>query len=114
VKTRGGLRVEARNTIGWDAAEERIVEGGVNSIGGHYLSTVTYDDATQTWTGIVNGADGNGEAISNRAVTTMKDKNTYELQVLDRQGGFAEGDSPKYSYTRVERRTRVQRHKVTK
>ncbi|MHB0958854.1 MAG: hypothetical protein ACYC6N_21530 [Pirellulaceae bacterium] len=49
----------------------------------------------------MDGCDGKGEEKSSTLVIKLKDKDSLEVQELNRRGGFAQGDSPKYIYKRV-------------
>ena len=110
-EVKDGMKGTAKNLILWDPSEKRILEGGVNSLGGHVMSSVTYDAANKSWTMESKGVDGKGEPTSATVVITMQDENTYIYQAFNRQGGLAEGDSPKYTYKRVESAKGAKRRK---
>jgi hypothetical protein len=79
----GGTEFSGKALIGWNADEEKIVYGSMNSIGDLNWGTVTPDDAAKA--------------------LTKTGKDTLTLQALERTGGIVEGPGPAYSYKRVER-----------
>ena len=100
---KSGLEYTSKHLIGWDAENNRIINGGMDSFGGHELSTVIYDPATKTWTSKSKGSDIKGEETSSTFVATLVDKDSLQVQAFDRKGGLAQGDSPKYTYKRVKK-----------
>lgn len=100
---KSGLKYTSKALIGWDAQQEQIIGGGMNSFGGHELGTVTFNKDTKTWTSEWKGRDGEGKETSNTLVATLLDKDSLQVQGLDRKGGLAQGDSPKYIYKRVKK-----------
>lgn len=101
VELQGGVKLLGKSLTGWDLAEGRIIGGGMNSFGGHEVNTVTYDDATKTWTARSQGVDDKGRQTSATIVGRLIDADTYEWQMKDRQGGDVPGDSPKYVFKRI-------------
>ncbi|MHB0960320.1 MAG: hypothetical protein ACYC0X_08535 [Pirellulaceae bacterium] len=98
---KSGLEYMSKGLTGWDARNHRILNGEMDCFAGHEVSIVTYDAATKTWTSTIDGCDGKGEEKSSTLVIKLKDKDFLEVQELNRRGGFAQGDSPKYIYKRV-------------
>jgi hypothetical protein len=96
-----GVKLLGKSLIGWDISEGRIIGGGMNSFGGHDVNTVTYDDATKTWTTQSKGVDEKGRRTSATIVGRLIDADTYEWQMKDRKGGDVPGDSPKYVFKRI-------------
>ncbi len=101
VELQGGVKLLGKTLIGWDLAEGRIILGGMNSFGAHEVSTVTYDDATKTWTTHSKSVDEKGRHTSATIVGRLIDADTYEWQMKDRKGGDVPGDSPKYVLKRI-------------
>ncbi len=66
-----------------------------------HLSTVSYDDATKTWTTQSKGVDEKGRRTSATIVGRLTDADTYEWQMKDRKGGDVPGDGPKYIFKRI-------------
>ena len=95
------VKLVAKSLIGWDTAEGRIIEGGMNSIGGHDMGTMVYDEANKMWTTKSKGVDEQGRTTSATIVGRLIDADTFEWQMKDRQGGDETGDSPKYTFKRV-------------
>jgi hypothetical protein len=96
----GGAKISGKGLTGWDAAGQRIVGGGMDSIGGYGLSTTTYDPATKTWTSKGEGTDGEGKANTSTIVMTLTDPDTLVWQATERTGGLVQGESPKYTFKR--------------
>ncbi|MHB0955543.1 MAG: hypothetical protein ACYC6N_24465 [Pirellulaceae bacterium] len=96
-----GVKLLGKSLVGWDTSEGRIIGGKMNSLGGHDVSTVTYDDATKTWTTQSKGVDEKGRHTSATIVGRLIDADTYEWQMKDRKGGDIPGDSPKYIFKRI-------------
>ena len=96
-----GVKLLGKSLIGWDVAGKQIIGAGMNSFGDHDLSTVSYDDATKTWTTQSKGVDEKGRRTSATIVGRLTDADTYEWQMKDRKGGDVPGDSPKYIFKRI-------------
>jgi hypothetical protein len=94
---------QGKHLIFWDPVDEQIMQGGLTSRGVRTVATVHYDDAAKKWTVKSSGVDSRGQSLSRTLVLTLKDKNTLAAQILNRQGGLVQGDSPTYTYTRVQR-----------
>lgn len=96
----GGGKITGKSLIGWDAAERRLVAGGLTSTGTAGLGVITYDEASKTWMDKGSGVDGEGKPFSSTLVVTLVARDTIEIQVKDRTGGDVTGDSPKYTFKR--------------
>jgi hypothetical protein len=101
IKLENDMELSGKSMTGWDPAEERIIAGGMNSIGGHDLSRTTYDEATKTWTVQSQGVDGQGNATTATIVNQLIDPDTFVWQSKNRTGGEVTGDSPKYTFKRI-------------
>ena len=101
VKKADGISVTGKSLIGWDTAKKGIIEGGLNSFGGHYLGMSVYDEKSKTLTTQNQSVDGEGKELFHKTVWTIKDKDTCTVQLLDRKGGPVEGDGPALMYKRV-------------
>ena len=103
-----GSELSGKTLIGWQADDKEIVQGGMSSIGGVGLGTVTPDKAANTLTVKTEGVDGKGEETSSKILLTKKDKDTFTWQALEREGGLVEGPSPVYTFKRVKRQAKKQ------
>jgi hypothetical protein len=97
----GGTKISGKGFTGWDVAGQRMVGGGLNSVGGHGLDTTTFDAATKTWTTKSEGTDGEGKATTATVVLILTDPNTLVWQATEQSGGLAQGPSPKLTFKRV-------------
>ena len=108
VEFEGGGRISGKDLYGWDAKEEKIVEGGMSSNGGINVGSVTHNKAAKSLTFNSKGVDGDGEKTSSKIVITKVDKDTVTWQAVERSGGSAEGPSPVYTFKRVKRQAKKQ------
>ncbi|TWU34851.1 hypothetical protein [Novipirellula artificiosorum] len=99
----GGVNLSSKGLVGWDAAQKQIISGGMNSVGGIIMGTVTHDEEAKSMTLKANGIDGEGEKTSFTGVVTKTGKDTLTWKALERTGGIVEGPSPVYTFKRVER-----------
>ncbi len=103
VEFEGGVTYSGKALIGWNAAEKKLVYGGMDSHGGMSLGTVTFDTDANSSTLTEKGIDGDGEETSFTGVVTKTGKDTLTWQRLKGTGGIVEGASPVYTYKRVKR-----------
>jgi hypothetical protein len=103
VEIEGGTIVSGKSLHGWNAHENKIVSGGMNSLGGMGMGTIVFDKAAKTSTLTSKGIDGDGEETSIKGVVTVTGKDTITWQALERTGRLAEGPSPVYTFKRVKR-----------
>lgn len=103
VELEGGGGISGKDLHGWDAKEERIVQGGMSSDGGINVGSVTHDKAAKSLTFTSKGVDGDGEKTSSKIVITKVGKDTVTWQAVERTGGSAEGPSPVYTFKRFKR-----------
>jgi hypothetical protein len=101
--TLAGKEFSGKALIGWNAKEQRLVYGAMDSEGGMSLGTVVFDKQAKTSTLTSEGIDGDGEPVSFKAVVTKTGKDTLTWQALERTGGTVEGPSPVYTFKRVQR-----------
>ena len=106
IKLEGGAEFMGTSLSGWDANEEKIVQGRMTSDGGIGLGSVTHDKAAKSLTISLKGVDGEGEETSSKVVMTKTGKDTYIWQALERNGGLAEGKSPPFEFKRVKRQAK--------
>lgn len=97
----GGPKISGKELIGWNAADSKIVGGGMNSLGGMAIGTRVIDGKTITSTN--EGVDGKGVKSSYKNVTKKTDKDTFTWQAVERTGGDIEGPSSVYKFKRVKR-----------
>ena len=67
-----GGNLSGKGLVGWDAAQKRIVSGGMNANGGMRMGTVTHDEDAKSMTLKANGIDGEGEKTSITGVVTIE------------------------------------------
>lgn len=96
-----GTRLSGKALIGWNAADQAIVYGGINSLGGLSLGTVEFDRAEKTLTLTSEGVEPDGTKTSFQGVIKRTDRHTYEWHATKRTGGPLEGPSPTYVFHRV-------------
>jgi hypothetical protein len=103
VEFEGDKKVSGRALIGWNAAEKRLVYGGMSSYGGVNLGTVVFDRRAKTSTLTSEGVDSEGDDTSFEGVVTKTGKDALTWRALQRSGGIVEGPSPEYTFKRVQR-----------
>ena len=108
IKFEGGAEITGKSLSGWDAKEEKIVQGDMNSYGGISVGSVTHDKAAKSLTSLLKGVDGEGKETSSKIVLTKTGKDTYTWQALERSGGRAEGQSPILEFKRVKPQSKKQ------
>jgi hypothetical protein len=99
----GGLKFSSTLLIGWHPGENRLVCGGMNSMGGISLGTGVIDMEARTCTLTQRGVNVEGEPTSAEAITTLTGEDTITWQATHREGIIVEGPSPVYTYHRVNR-----------
>ena len=108
IKFEGGAEISGKSLSGWDAKEEKIVQGDMNSNGSISVGSVTHDKAAKSLTISLKGVDGEGKETSSEIVMTKTGKDTYTWKALERTGGLAEGPSPIYEFKRVKPQAKKQ------
>jgi len=93
--------MSGRGMSGWNAAEAKIMGGGMNSMGGMGIDTAVITGNTIKLMG--QGTDEKGRKTSSTIVIEKTDKNTLTWQAVERTGGEVEGPSPVYTFQRVKR-----------
>lgn len=101
VEYEGGTKITGKSLIGWNAAEKQLVYGGMDSVGGMTLGTITPDTTNKAMPLTAKGIDGEGKETSFKGVVKKIDKDTLTWQGLERMGGTVQGDSPIYTFKRV-------------
>lgn len=101
-----GAELTSKALNGWDAKEEKIVQGGMGSDGAISVGSVTHDKAAKSLTISTTGVDGEGKETSSKSVLTKTGKDTFTWQAMERTGGLAEGKSPLYEFKRVKRQSK--------
>ena len=97
----GGAELTGKSLTGWDAKEQKIVNGGMSSDGAISAGSITHDQAKKSLSFSLTGVDGDGEETSSKVVITKKDRDTYTWQTVERTGGPADGPSGIYTFKRV-------------
>ena len=100
VEFEGGTKWSGKFLIGWNAAENKIMGGGMASLGGMDVSTHVIDGKTLTSTN--EGVDGDGRKTSSKVVHKKTDEDTLEWQMVEeRTGENVTGPSPVATFKRV-------------
>jgi hypothetical protein len=102
VEFEGGATLAGKSFTRWNAADEKIVAGGMNSMGGMGVSTIVFDREAKSMTATAGGVSADGETTTGKNVVTKTGKDTLTFQILERTGGLVDGPSPLYTYTRVQ------------
>lgn len=97
-----GATLSGKKLSGWNAAEEKIVGGGMSSMGGMGISSSVIDGNTITTT--VENVDDSGTKSSTQFFIKKKEKDTLTWQPLGRTVGDVEGESPIYTFKRIKRK----------
>ncbi len=97
----GAEPFSAKNLVGWNAAEKRIVNASVDSAGGVGLGNVVLDPEAKTGTLTLEGVNREGEKTMLKAVVKVTSKGTMTWQQLERRGFRVEGKGPVYTLKRV-------------
>ncbi len=103
VEFEGDKRVSLKELIGWNAADQELVIGGVISIGGVELGTIHLDPRAKTLTVETKGVNAEGGKTTSKSVFTKVDRDTMTFKRLESTGNIVEGPSPIYELTRVKR-----------
>lgn len=101
---KGGVPVTGKALIGWDSKEQRITQGGMNSLGSMGLGTIVLDKVAKTLTLTSQGINGQGEESTVKSVVTKTGKDSLTWKALERTGRLADGESPEYVLKRVPRK----------
>jgi len=101
VEYEGGKKVSGKSLIGWNAADNTITYGGMDSDGGMGLGTIVFDAQAKTCTLTVESVDDEGQKLTGKNVVMKTGKDTITWQALERTGGDVDGPSPVYTLTRV-------------
>ena len=101
VEYEDGTKISGKSLIGWNAKENRLMSGGMDSGGGMGLGTVEFDADAKSSTLTSKGIDGDGNETSFQGVVIVKDKDTITWHAAERTGGDVEGPSPVYTFKRV-------------
>ena len=103
----GGKTISGKGLLGWNAAEDRIVFGDMDSTGGMTIGTVVFEDGGKTSNLTAEGIDGEGRKTTFKGVVKKTGKDTITWQALVRTGGPVDGESPVYTLKRVKRTRRA-------
>ena len=103
VEFEGGQTASGKALIGWNSAEKKLSFGGMDSIGGMSLGTVSFDKEAKSLTLTSKGIDGEGNQTTFKGVVTKTGEDTLTWQALERTGGISEGPSPVYTFKKVQK-----------
>jgi hypothetical protein len=84
IEVEGGVKLAGRSLIGWNAADKKIISGGMDSTGGMGMGTVMLDRKAKTMTITAEGVDPEGEKTAAQNVVTMTDRDTLTVKALER------------------------------
>jgi hypothetical protein len=99
IEYQDGKKLSGKDLIGWNAAEKKIIGGGMNSMGAMSINSSVIDGKTVTTSS--EGVEGDGRKTSLKIVLKKTDEDTLTLQVVERTGGDLVGPSPVYTFKRV-------------
>lgn len=99
----GNKRVTQKELIGWNAADQEIVSGGMNSIGGLQLGTIQLDPQAKTMKMVTKGVNAEGGEMTGEATFTKVDRDTMTFKRDRIEGSIVKGPSPLYTLKRVKR-----------
>jgi Protein of unknown function (DUF1579) len=92
---------EGHGTETWDITKKKYVGSWTDSMaGGLLVSENTYDPASKTMTGVMEGPDGSGKIMKSKGKTVMKDANTRVMEMYDVGPGGKETLTMRITYTR--------------
>jgi uncharacterized protein DUF1579 len=92
---------EGHGTETWDPAKKKYVGSWTDSMSaGLLVSENTYDPASKTMTGIMEGPDMNGKITKTKAKSVMKDPNTRVFEMYEIGAGGKETLTMRITYTR--------------
>ena len=94
--------ISQKELIGWNAADQGIVCGGMSSLGIVHLGKIQMDPQARTFTVVTEGVNAEGNKASSKAVFTKVDRDTLTFERLELTGNVVEGPSPVYTLKRVE------------
>jgi hypothetical protein len=96
-----GSPFHGHGTSTWDPAKKKYVGSWTDSMSaGISLGESTYDPATKTATGWMEGPDVTGKVVKSRSVVEYKDANTRVMQMFTTGPDGKEVPMMKISYTR--------------
>jgi hypothetical protein len=98
-----GTDFEGHGTETWDTGKKRYVGSWTDSMStGLTLSESTYDPATKTMTGWMEGPDLTGNVTKMKSVTTIKDADTHITEMHNIGADGSETLGMRITYTRKE------------
>jgi len=96
-------KIEGKRLFGWNAADNQIVWGHMNSLGVVGVGNATFSEDGKTLRIAGKGIDGRGNKSSGTIVIIVNG-DTFVWQNTDREGDPDLGsESPKYTFQRVKR-----------
>lgn len=96
-----GTSFQGHGMATWDPAKKRYVGTWMDSMStGPAATESTYDPATKTWTGFLEGPDMSGKVSKSRAVTEWKDDSTRVFTMYSTGPDGKEMQSLRITYTR--------------
>lgn len=99
--TMGGAPFHGHGTATWDPARKKYVGSWTDSMSaGIYVSESTYDSATKTSTGFMEGPDMTGKVVKTKAVTQYKEPGTRVFTMYTTGTDGKEVPSMKITYKR--------------
>ena len=99
IEFQDGNKLSGKQLIGWNAAEKKIMAGGMNSMGAMGVCTIGIDGKAITTSS--EDVEGDGRKTSSKLVMKQTDEDTFTFQVVERTGGDLVGPSPVYTFKRV-------------
>jgi hypothetical protein len=99
----GGKTLSAKVLVGWNAADNKLALGIVNSVGAIALGSVELDPTTKTYSMATKGVNREGEETSYQSVLKKTGPDTLIWQRLGASGGLVDDEGPAYELKRVKR-----------
>jgi hypothetical protein len=105
----GGKTLSGRGLVGWNAADKKIMFGGMDSAGSMSIGTIAFEDDGKTSSLTGHNIDSDGKTTTFKNVIKMQGEDTFTIQTTERGGGAVDGPGPVYTFKRVEREERRKR-----
>jgi hypothetical protein len=98
-----GKRLSAKVLNGWNAADNKLAVGIMNSVGAIGIGNVEVAPEAKTITLNTKGVNADGGQTSYQSVLQRTGEDTLTWHRLGASGGLVEGEGPVYELKRVKR-----------
>lgn len=103
VEFEGAEKMSGKGLFGWNAADERVAFGGMDSKGSMSLGTLVFDTEGKTSTLTDMGVDAEGNEQSSKIVVARTGSDTITVQTLESSARDAEGPGLVYTLKKISR-----------